>query len=100
MGLRNEAEARFLLRSDIMAIKAELENVLPWFKSLDDLRQRVLMDMAFNMGVTGLTRFVRTLDFVQQGDYPAAATEMLISRWADMVGQRATRLSKMMARTF
>jgi lysozyme len=104
VGLRSEAEARFLLRSDIVAIRAELQAALPWMiADLDEVRQRVLMDMAFNLGVSGLMKFTKTLRLVADGHYLAASEEMLRgsdggpSKWATQVGQRATTLSTMMA---
>jgi len=97
VGLRNEAEARFLLRSDILAICAELEKRLPWMSELDEIRQRVLIDMAFNLGVAGLCKFTETLGHVEARRFDQASVEMLDSRWADQVGGRATRLAQMMA---
>jgi lysozyme len=60
------------------------------------LRQRVLIDMAFNMGTTGLLGFTGTLARVEQRDYAGAAAGMLASRWASQVGKRATALADMM----
>jgi len=97
VGLRSEAEARYLLRSDVLAIRAEIERSIQWVGDLNEVRQRVLMDMAFNLGVSGLMKFQKTLRHVAAGRYEAAAQEMLRSRWADQVGQRAMTLSKMMA---
>lgn len=97
VGLRTEAEARYLLRSDVLAIRAEIERSIQWVGDLNEVRQRVLMDMAFNLGVSGLMKFQKTLRHVAAGRYEAAAQEMLRSRWADQVGQRAMTLSKMMA---
>lgn len=97
VGLRSEAEAKFLLRSDILAIQAELERAIPWLSDLDEVRQRVLLDMAFNMGVSGLMKFTKTLGLVANGKLSEAAQEMLLSKWANQVNQRAHTLSKMMA---
>ena len=96
VGLRNEAEARFLLRSDILSIRAELDARLPWLEELDEVRQRVLLDMAFNLGVAGLCKFTATLEHVEARRFDQASVEMLDSRWADQVGRRAVRLSEMM----
>ena len=96
VGLRSEAEAKFLLRSDISAVQKELRERLPWFEDLDPDRQQVLTNMAFNLGVTGLIRFSKTLSYVESGLYEQAADEMLRSRWADQVGKRATELSQRM----
>ena len=96
VGLRSEAEAKFLLRSDISAVQKELRERLPWFEDLAPDRQQVLTNMAFNLGVTGLIRFSKTLSYVESGLYEQAADEMLRSRWADQVGKRATELSQTM----
>lgn len=58
-------------------------------------RQRVLVNMAFNLGMTGLLGFKTTLLAMEQGRYEDAA-RMLRSRWAGQVGVRAERLSEMM----
>ena len=59
-------------------------------------RAEVLINMAFNLGVTGLRTFTATLDAVERGDYEAAASHMLNSRWAAQVGRRAVELAHQM----
>lgn len=90
-------ESAMLLANDIAAEERELLNALPWVATLDEVRQRVLLDMSFNMGLVGLLGFKRTLATIQAGEYQAAAMMMLDSRWAKQVGRRAERLSRMMA---
>jgi lysozyme len=90
------AEARLLLANDLADVRNGLLNALPWVGNLDEVRQRVLIDMAFNLGLQGLLEFKRTLAAVQAGQYQQAATMMLQSRWAKQVGQRAERLARMM----
>jgi lysozyme len=91
------AESAYLLCNDIDAMETEVLRALPWVTQLNDVRQRVLVDMAFSMGVVGLLNFKRTLATIQAGDYQQAATMMLDSRWAKQVGQRVERLARMMA---
>jgi len=90
-------ESAYLLANDIANEERELLRALPWVAKLDEVRQRVLLDMSFNMGIVGLLAFKRTLATIQAGDYRAAASMMLDSKWAGQVGQRAERLSRMMA---
>lgn len=78
------------------AIK-ELDRELPWWKDLDDVRQNVMLDLCFNMGIKTLLTFVNTLHAIETGNYPAAADGMRRSRWARQVGRRAIRLEQMMA---
>jgi lysozyme len=56
----------------------------------------VLISMAFNLGVQGLLGFTRMLSYSQDGDYSGAAEEMLSSKWATQVGNRAVELAGMM----
>lgn len=90
-------ESAMLLDSDIRLLEVDLYRALPWASGLDDVRQRVLLDMAFNLGLPGLLQFKRTLEAIRTGQYQQAATMMLDSLWARQVGQRAERLARMMA---
>jgi len=85
-----------LLDYDMAEHWTELLEKLPWVQNLDDVRQAVLLDMAFNLGVDGLLKFKNTLRLVHEADYRAASRNMLDSLWARQVKTRAVRLSRMM----
>ncbi len=93
-------EAWWLLAEDLARRIPELARALPFFGELDRVRQAVLIDMAYCLGVEGLLLFRRTLQSIASGDYQLAAREMLQSKWATQVGkapgQRAWRLARMM----
>jgi lysozyme len=91
-----EDEARAVLALRIGRTARQLTPHLTWLVNLDPVRQAVLLDMAFNLGVPGLLKFKNTLAHVQAGRYKAAAANMLLSKWAAQVGPRATRLAAMM----
>ena len=91
-----EAEAMMLLEHDIKRILAELDNQLPWWRDLSKIRQLVVADMAFNMGLPRLQGFKKALQAMQEGRWDDAAAEMLNSAWAGQVGPRALRLAQMM----
>lgn len=88
-------EAKVLLENDIDEVEEALKLSLPWFAGLDDVRQRVLVNMGF-MGVGRLLGFVKMLAAVSARDFDTAAAEMLDSKWAKQVGQRAIDLAYMM----
>jgi lysozyme len=92
----SEDEIDYLLQNDISEFTESVKDNWPWWGDLDDVRQRVVVDMAFNMGVAGLSKFSKTLGHIESGRYEEAGDEMLDSRWAEQVGQRADRLSQMM----
>jgi lysozyme len=89
-------ESAYLLNNDIDREWRALKTALPWVTGLNDVRQRVLLDMGFNLGINGLLKFKNTLATVQRGDYEKAAGMMLDSLWARQVKGRAVRLAEMM----
>ena len=89
-------ESAYLLNNDIEREWKALTTSLPWVTGLNDVRQRVLLDMSFNLGIVGLLKFKNTLATIERGEYARAADMMLDSLWARQVGNRAKRLSQMM----
>lgn len=97
-----QAQAEAQLVKDIIKHNEELAQALPWVVRLDPARRRVLQNMAFNLGIgsaargTGLLGFKNTLALIQAGEYEKAAANMLKSKWAGQVGNRAKRLAETM----
>jgi lysozyme len=83
-----------LFEHDLHEHANELFALLPWARSLNPVRQAVLLDMYFNLR-RGLLGFKETLRHFQAGNWDAAAAAMLDSKWAKQVGRRAERLSIM-----
>ena len=92
----SKEEALFLLSNDVARTEKELDQKLPWWRGLDDVRQRVIANMSFNLGVPGLLGFKNTLKAVHESRWDDAADGMLSSKWATQVGKRAHRLARMM----
>ncbi len=95
LGLSDD-EIDHLLINDISRSVADLDRALPWWRTLSPARRRVMVNMAFNLGITKLLGFTNTLRAIRRGDYAAAARGMLASKWAGQVGARARRLAEMM----
>ena len=93
MGI-SEKEAEMLLMSDIERCYQELD-VFSWFHDLDQVRQEAMVNMLFNLGLPTFLEFKRTLKFMAEGAYSQAAAEMLDSKWASQVGDRAKELAYM-----
>lgn len=94
-GLRPD-EIDYLLRNDIADRVQALQKALPWFAKLDQARQGVLINMAFQLGTEGLLGFSYTLGLVRDGKYAEAAVQMLKSKWANQTPERAKRLAEQM----
>jgi lysozyme len=92
----DQEQAEYLLRNDIGKTREEVRKRLPWVIQLDPVRQDVLYDMAFNMGVHGLLGFHHTLAFVQAGNYGAASEAILESKAARELPSRYALLAHIM----
>jgi lysozyme len=91
-----EVQAEYLMIDVIRDVESNLRGNISFWNDLDKTRQEVLIDMAYNMGVAGLMQFRKTLAHIANRDYENASEEMLRSRWASQVGNRATKLSNVM----
>lgn len=89
-------EALYLLDNDIEAVEIQVVKNIKFINDIDDIRKVVLCDMAFNLGMSGLLKFKHMLKAVELGKYEMASSEMLNSKWAQQVGQRAIDLANMM----
>ena len=89
-------EAELLLRHDIRRVTEQLTKRLPWLGALTAPRRAVVISMGYNLGVKGLLKFRKTLLAIEREDYRTAAVEMLSSKWAEQVGDRALMLAAMM----
>jgi len=92
-----EDEARYLLKNDIKIVEDELLEKKPVVAGLDAVRQRVLVDMGFNLGIPTLLKFQNMWAAIEDEDFRLAADEAMDSRWAKQVGRRAERLCQAMA---
>lgn len=88
-------EAEYLMSNDIKNCITQLDVLLPWWKVQPEIIQMVLLDMCYNIGINGLLEFKRTLGYIRDCKYIEASSEMLKSKWAKQVGNRADKLSKM-----
>lgn len=91
----SEDEAELMLSNDIKRAEDGLRQVYPWFANLDEVRQAALIDAAFNLGLSGLSKFHNMLGAIALGNWEAAANEALNSRWHSQVGNRAKELAEM-----
>tara|TARA_R110000824_G_scaffold74092_8_gene188613 strand:+ start:2527 stop:2931 length:405 start_codon:yes stop_codon:yes gene_type:complete len=64
-----------------------------WFKYMPPNIKDVIMEMCYQLGVTGFSRFRKTITFLQDKQWKEASVEMLDSLWAKQTPNRAKSLS-------
>ena len=91
-----ERIAEDLLSHDIAVVLSQCER-FDWFYPLSDIRKRVIVNMVFNIGVTGVSKFKKMIAAIEVEDWYLAAAEMADSKWYRQVSDRASRLTYMMS---
>ncbi len=82
--------------ADVQSVLYDCEKLYPDFDSKPEEVQLIIANMMFNMGLTRLSKFKNMKRAVDKEDWAQAAIEMLDSRWAKQVPNRANRLVKRM----
>ena len=87
-------------------LRQDIANALADFRSLSRSRRyicylspnrrRVIVEMIYNLGLSGVRTFRKMLNAIRLEDFETAADEMLDSLWAKQVGKRADELAEIM----
>jgi GH24 family phage-related lysozyme (muramidase) len=92
----SEEQIGKLLDADIATALGDCQAVFPKFTELSDVRQRVLVDMMFNLGKPRFVKFEKMIAAVKEGKFDKAADEMKDSKWYRQVKSRGKTLETMM----
>lgn len=93
VGISRE-EAEYLLEMDLDKHTEELDKVITWAVPNDVYA--VLVDMHYNLGHERFMQFKNMLAALKKLDFKGAAKEMLDSKWAKQVPNRAAELANIM----
>jgi lysozyme len=74
-----------IFEQDIENCVKDLDENLFWWRNLDPVRQRALINLCFNMGINKLLGFQNFLAHSQAGNYKEATKHLLDSKWAKQV---------------
>lgn len=88
--------AKLALNYQIDKVINQLTYSLPFILNLDEVRQGVLVSMAFNMGLVGLFQFKEMLTAIKANDWPKANEELNNSQLPKQVPRRTEELSEML----
>jgi len=91
----SHATAMQMLNEDIDICINELQQTLSYWNDLPSRVKEGLINLCFNMGISRLMAFKKTFAYLRSGDFSKAADELLDSRYANQVGQRAVDVANM-----
>ena len=87
------------IASEILSRKIEklinrVDGKFDWFNEANDKIKEVVVEMCYQLGLGGFSKFKRTISYFANKDYIKASVEMLDSKWATQTPNRANKLSK------
>ena len=94
-----EYEEKFLmtiLEHDLETAIKGAERLCSNCPDIDDLAKEIIIEMVFQLGETGVSKFKNMWKALAEKNYIGASYEMLDSRWAKQTPNRANAMAKTM----
>lgn len=89
----SEERVNSVFDKDVITYIDESKKVFGNLEEMPGEVQQVIVNMCFNMGAPRLSQFKKFIRAIHDEEWATASLEMLDSKWANQVGERANRLS-------
>ena len=86
-----------ILQRKLKRLEKEVSTRFGWLKKMPPSVKDIVLEMCYKMGVTGVSKFKKTIAYLEKSEWKNASIEMLDSRWAKQTPGRAKELSSRMA---
>ena len=90
----DEDIAELILVRKLADLVARIKEIFPWTKDAPEEIQDVVVDMCYQLGINGFSKFKKTIYLLETEQYEEASVEMLDSLWAKQTPNRAKELSE------
>ena len=85
-----------ILLRKVKNLAQRVQNKFDWFNTAPDVIKEVVIEMCYQLGLGGFSKFKKTISYLEKKNYLEASKEMLDSKWAKQTPNRAEDLSKIM----
>ena len=92
-------EVELMFDTDFRRASKAVEN-FTFYSHLSEPRRGVVIEMVFQMGVGGVSKFKKFRAACMRHDWESAAIEMLDSKWAKQTPERASELAEIFERGY
>ena len=82
-----------ILLRKLKDLEKQVNRKFGWFKYMPPNIKDVVMEMSYQLGVTGFSKFKKTIRLLKTHKFKEASIEMLDSKWALQTPNRAEELS-------
>ena len=76
----------------------QVNNRFGWYDGLPQEAKDIVINMVYQLGLSGFSKFKKTIHYISEHQWTAASIEMLDSLWAKQTPNRAKELSERMAK--
>ena len=83
-----------ILERKLKDLESRVKLKFGWYPFMPQEIQHIVMEMCYQLGVTGFSKFVKTITYLKDKDFKNASTEMLDSLWAKQTPNRAKEMSE------
>ena len=90
----DEDIAEQILVRKVKKLVDRVDKKFDWFNLADDSVKEVVVEMCYQLGLAGFSKFKKTISYIEKKNYKEASKEMLDSKWAKQTPNRAKKLSK------
>ena len=86
-----------ILIEKIAELKFKATKKFEWFEHSPETVQDIVLNMCYQLGLSGFSKFKKTIYYLETEQYEEASMEMLDSLWAKQTPNRANELSREIA---
>ena len=83
-----------ILERKLKDLIAKIRSKFQWYNYMPPEIQNIVTEMCYQLGVTGFSKFKKTITYLQNKQWDDASVEMLDSRWAKQTPNRAKEMSE------
>jgi len=89
----DEDLANIILQRKLESLIRSIEFKFGWYKDLPKSVKDMVVEMCYQMGISGFSKFKKTIKLLKNEEWEKASIEMLDSKWAKQTPNRAKALS-------
>jgi len=93
----DEDIAEQILIKKLDSLQERIESKFNWFDDSPQEVKDVVVNMCYQLGVSGFSKFQKTIYLLETEQYKEASVEMLDSLWAKQTPNRAKELSEILS---
>ena len=86
-----------ILLEKLKDLQNKIQSRFSWFSNSPQVVKDVVTNMCYQLGVTGFSKFKKTIYYLETEQYEEASTECLDSLWAKQTPNRAKDISGQLA---